>query len=917
MCGVVSRLQPRLVTRVLTGILWAGLVCAQSPEDGTLGQPRLTAPRFEIDYITPELHKWYDPRNLLESYWQPWYTTNARYARQPYSRYVDRLLEGDDFYDVLGSPLGRGWLVYSWTQQQPQSRGSNIIKAPTRDVRNSSEARALGTDEGVPAYDRFFDRLVIAGDRRGVSSYRLMVGDEIHTLFTPLTFYKPRYNGLRLDIGGRRHSATLLLSRVSDPNGLSAAQVGTFTSGNGTNATHLLGGHADLALGELTRLGLTYVNVHNAHTQLDLNHGNPLNGTLTVLQNQPLRKLWVRLRDDSPADRSDGAVLLAYDIVLVDTSGQELRGSEIGFLPKIEGGIRRGGALVADGSEQILLEYDLQALDVAGVHSADLRSARVELDVANDYRVEVASNLQKDGRGSAANTVFLTELRAPGNVRDRSNTGVVEVDYGLPVANEIFGLDWDLPQWRGLSLKGEVAFNRRLRRYPNPALDRHHQVTRTAGAGYAHLAYQRDPWMVFVEALSIDDDYTTRYWVTDPGGLLYYGTPIPQLYEFVDDDDDLNGLPEWERPFQRSSDGIAWPGYDENGDFLNDHNQNNNFIPDYEEPFLRFSSDRPEFLFGMDMNHNGTIDRFENDELADYPYKTDHRGVNAYLKARMGPDAQVTVGRQRLRLMAGDGRTEAWYVLGSWDRQLLDGHLRLVEYGALIRDDIADDLVQWFQPVDARGRMQTVLDDLPARNTWKHILYAEWEQVLASGVRLEHRAKWELLRQRDGDLALKSREGRRTAGFLGLVNRGQWSIPVGLGTLQPRFKSEFRRERPYSTRRPQTTTLEEIAILLWTQPLMAEQVTVGYFPGYGRQNFRTTLELGLETSRFWLLDGRRDEIEEDFWRWTVICQLTNRVAYQGYLLVTRTGLRLSGWRFESGRDQRTNLVFLTINAGLR
>ena len=114
-----------------------------------------------------------------------------------------------------------------------------------------------------------------------------------------------------------------------------------------------------MALGELTRMGLTYVNVHNAHTQLDLNHGNPLNGTLTVLQNQPLRKLWVRLRDDSPADRSDGAVLLAYDIVLVDTSGQALRGSEIGFLPKIEGGIRRGGALVADGSEQILLEYDL------------------------------------------------------------------------------------------------------------------------------------------------------------------------------------------------------------------------------------------------------------------------------------------------------------------------------------------------------------------------------------------------------------------------------------------------------------------------------------------------------------------------------------------------------------------------------
>ncbi len=897
-------------------LLWFGHVDAQPAAQGVLGTERATVPRFEMEYVAPQVHKWYAPRHLAESYWHPWHATDARYATQPYTRYVDRLLEGDDFYDVLGSPVGRGWLVYSWTQEQPQSRGSFIVKAPRRDVRNSSEASTLGTDRALPAYDRFFGRLVIAGDQRGGATYRLMVGDQINTLFTPLTFNKPRYNGLRLDIASARHSATLLLSRVSDPNGLTDAQAGTSVSGNGTNATHLFGGHVDLSLGALTRMGLTYVNVHNAHTQLDLNDGNPLSGTLTVLQNQPLRKLWVRLRDDSPADRSDGAVLLAHDIVLIDTSGRQLRGSEIGFLPRIEGGVQRGGALGADGSEHILLEYDLATLNAEGVRSADLRSARVELDVANDYRVEVASNLQRDDRGSAANTVFTTQLRSPGNVRDRSNTGVVTVDYGLPVATEVIGVDWNLPQWRGLSLKGEVAVNRRLRRYPNPALDRHHQEIQQAGAGYAHLAYQRDPWLLFVETFSIDDEYTTSHLVTDPGGLLYYGAAIPRLYEFVDDDDDFNGVPEWQRPFQPSSGGHAWPGFDENGDFINDHNQNGNFIPDYEEPFLRFGSDRPELLFGLDMNHNGTIDRFENDELADYPYRGDHRGFNSYVKAQAGPDAQLTVGRQRMRLVAGDGRTEAWYALGTWDRQLPGSRLRLAGFGALIRDDIPDDLVQWFQPVDARGLMQVVLDDLPARDTWKQVLYADWEQRLGPGLRLQHRARWELLSQRDSDASLQAREGRRTSGSVGLVNRGQLNIPVGLATLRPRLKSEFRRERPFSTRRDETTTLEQIAILLWTRPLMAEQVTVGYFPKYGRQGFRTTLELGLETSRFWLLDGRLPQAD-DFWRWTVIGQLTNRVAYEGYNLVTRTGLRLGGWRFENGRDQRTNLLFLTINAGLR
>ena len=908
-----------ILTALFTAVLCACPVPAQSPDRGALNaiEERALFPRFEIEYVSPQLHKWYSPRHLLETQWQPWYQTTTGYARQPYSRYVDRLLEGDEFYDALGNPVGRGWLVYSWTQQQPQARGSEILKLPTRHVRNTSEASASGANQSFSAYNRFFDNLVIASDQRGRSAYRLMVGDEIYTRFTPLTFYKPRYNGLRLDVATERYSGTVLLSRPSDPNGPSPAQIGGAVSRNGTNATHLLGGHADFVLGDLARAGLTYINAHNAHTELELNNGNPLNGTLTVQQNQPLRKLWVRLRDDSPTDQSYGAVLLAHDIVLVDTSGQELRGSEIGFLPQIEGGISRGGALVADGSDDILLEYDLESLNYEGVRSADLRGVHVELDLADDYRVETSSNLQTDGLGRIANPIFLTERRSPGNVRDRSNTGMVEVDYGLPVASEILGFDWDIPNWRSLSLQGEVAINRRLQRYPNPALERHHQTARTAAAMYAQLAYRRYPWQLFVEGFSMEDDYSTSYWLTDPGGVLYYDSPVPQLYEFVDDDDDLDALPEWQRPYQPSSNEIALPGYDENGDFLEDHNQNANLIPDYEEPFLRFRSDRPEFLFGLDMNHNGTVDRFENDELPDYPYRRDHRGFNAYFKAHAGPDAEWTVGRQEMRLISGDGRTRAWYVLGTWTRLLPAGRLRLFAHGALVRDDIPDDLVQWFQPLDARGRMLAVADDLPARNTWKNTFYADLDHRFGPDIRLQHRFKWERLQQRDSGASLRAREGRRTSGFVGLIDRAQWSIPIGLGTLEPRFKSELRREHPFSTRRSTSTTLEEIAILLWSQPLLAEKIGVNYFPRYGRQRFKTTLQLGLETSRFWLLQGWRPEVTENFWRWTLIAQLANRVAYEGYQLVTRTGLRLSAWHFENGRSQRTNMLFMTINAGLR
>ena len=100
-------------------------------------------PRFGVQFVSPQVHKWYAPRHLQETYWRPWYQAVTPYAREPYTRYVGQLLEGDDFYDIFGSPIGRGWQVYSWTQAQPQAQGSQIVKQPTRRVRNTSEALAF------------------------------------------------------------------------------------------------------------------------------------------------------------------------------------------------------------------------------------------------------------------------------------------------------------------------------------------------------------------------------------------------------------------------------------------------------------------------------------------------------------------------------------------------------------------------------------------------------------------------------------------------------------------------------------------------------------------------------------------------------------------------------------------------------
>ena len=96
-----------------------------------------------------------------------------------------------------------------------------------------------------------------------------------------------------------------------------------------------------------------------------------------------------------------------------------------------------------------------------------------------------------------------------------------------------------------------MAFNRRLQRYPNPSLKRHHQTAETAAAAYGQFAYRRYPFALSVELFSMDDDYSTSYWLTTPSGSLVYDADIPQVYELVDDDDDLNAIPEWLRPYQR------------------------------------------------------------------------------------------------------------------------------------------------------------------------------------------------------------------------------------------------------------------------------------------------------------------------------------------------------------------------------
>ena len=92
-------------------------------------------------------------------------------------------LEGVPYYDQYGGYVTRGWEIYNWTENYPESYGSNLYKDPR--------------------FRSWFNNVVIAASHSGQYHTSFMAGDGIRTSLTPLTFSKPRFDGLQLDAMAR------------------------------------------------------------------------------------------------------------------------------------------------------------------------------------------------------------------------------------------------------------------------------------------------------------------------------------------------------------------------------------------------------------------------------------------------------------------------------------------------------------------------------------------------------------------------------------------------------------------------------------------------------------------------------------------------------------------------------------------
>ena len=942
-------------------------------------------PAVDMDVLDPTVMRWYMPQELFSEYGRrQWNYTN--YAREPYRRYLSRNLDGNYFYDAYGDFITRGYVVYDWRQTQPRAFGSSAITKTGR-------------------YANWFNRLVISSDQTSDYSYSIIVGDEIRTILTPMTFNKVGFNGVVTSFATSRTRATGLFSRVTLPVVDIDSDVPTASLENFTN---LAAGRFEVDVTDQATLGLTLVNAHNGSGARESFQGSPLKGQLTSGQlDRQLNMLVVRLSDDSPGDGEGGAVLFSDDLEITTTLLREIAvgdsmqlvardttivGSGIGFRSVRDGGELRDGFLRADGAESITLKYVLapegdaseegslrlilqQQLGLSLAEAADavtaIKNVRFRLVLANDYRVEVTSDRQANRSGQPQ---FIVMERAPGNIKNELNQREVVIDYGLPTASQIFGLSAEFRDFHGFDFYGEFNISNQYRQYPSITRKKHQSFSGIVGDETAvgwmfNLARKSGPWSLFLEGFGMDETYATSVLPVDGrGGADYSPEATNLLYDFVDDNDDHDRHPDQLRIFQGSlippqttsisnftvtSEGVAdpavFPGYDENGDFISDFNQNGNgdtenLFPDYEEPFLRYHSDRPEFLFGIDLNNNGWAERFENDDLPDYPYKKDHWGYNAYARIQINPETRLTGGILYQDQRETDRRNETAYGIftfrQSWPAR---GTLQIYDMLKRAEDTIPDPLSQWllseleFGTIleQTSGRNTAVPDLLAAEDTWINTFYADWAYQSPRRWATRHRFKWDWWRQRNVDkvfalddagervldmegepvvvfdpLGPAGRNGRATSGFIGLINKIDYAYDWRRLWVSPRFKSEFLREVPFNLDLVEQRSWDAIWSLLVRFPLLV----------------RSSVDIGFERRQFYNLKDDEGGLAAgmrtgDFSGTVLAVQLTNRKDYLGYELIAQLGLRYDRRSLEivdGDTETRTaGLAFLSVFASLR
>jgi len=207
------------------------------------------------------------------------------YASELYKAYSLEF-ETRKHYDDFGNFMVEGLDVYKLEQRRPWETG---LITKTKYYRN------------------YFNNLVVTQDVYKTFATSIIAGDAIRTKFSSMTLDLARFNGIRWDGATRKNRFTMVASRISNPIIMPIDVTFTRSAANIQQAwpRYILGGHWQTEIGDVIKLGATYLNLSQIKSDLSSKERDFFKGDVTESQPQII---YLRFGDDSP-ETDYGALL--------------------------------------------------------------------------------------------------------------------------------------------------------------------------------------------------------------------------------------------------------------------------------------------------------------------------------------------------------------------------------------------------------------------------------------------------------------------------------------------------------------------------------------------------------------------------------------------------------------------------------
>jgi hypothetical protein len=249
-------------------------------------------------------------------------------------------------------------------------------------------------------------------------------------------------------------------------------------------------------------------------------------------------------------------------------------------------------------------------------------------------------------------------------------------------------------------------------------------------------------------------------------------------------------------------------------------------------------------------------------------------------------------------LISSDQKNRVNYLLFTVDKDTPRwGRFRFFEMLKSVEDDIADDLQQWLPNANIRtGEATKIEDPLIARDAWINSLWLGHDYKYR-GLLSKNFLKYDIYHQRlDRDqrapLGLRKRDF-----FFGLINKVSYRFDLGRLWIEPRWKSEYRKQSIDLLSQEKRTELAEIGGFLIGFPMLKH----------------TTLQAGLELT--FVNDFDRDINDFNGIVWAT--QFTNVSDYLGYKLTTQMGMQIDRRRPKGAESETITQGFIAVFAGLQ